>query len=244
MYRKRKEWLRRAAIYILAGIVIVFLILYFSTDQAGAVKAKENDLHIKPETFNQEYRNKRGQVRLILAYQYPNISGKYEGIDKINCRYITMFSNWLRDQEELVAAVPNDLQTDARYGNEVSYMVTYNKNSIISVLFEGYLYTGGAHGMPYRNQLTLSLDTGNEVQLTNILNRSEEEIKQLVDEAFFKKIDSQKDLYWENAKGIVEKTTYAELKYYFTEEGIVFYYDPYILAPFAGGFIEALVKYE
>lgn len=243
MYEKRKERLRIAAIYILAGLVIVFLILYFSKDQAVGKNAKENEITVKPESFSQEYRNRNGQVRLILSFQFPNITGKYDGIDRVNCRYTTMFSNWLKEQEELIDSVPDDLQTDTRYGNEVSYTVTYNKNKIISVLFEGYLYTGGAHGMPYRMPTNLNLDTGMDVDLKKIFNKSEEEIKQLVNEAFAKKFDAQKGAFWENAKEIVEKTKYEELKYYFTEDGIVFYYDPYILAPFAAGFVEVLVKY-
>lgn len=243
MYQKRKERLRLAAIYILAGIVIVFLVLYFSTDQSRAKTAVENQIEIKPESFSQEYRNRDGKVRLILSYQYPNITGKYDGIDRVNCRYTTMFCNWLKEQEELIDSVPDDLQTDNRYGNEVSYVVTYNKNKIISVLFEGYLYTGGAHGMPYRMPATLHLDTGQDVDLTKVLNKSQDEIKKAVSEAFAKKIDSQKDAYWENAKDIVEKTEYNNLKYYFSEDGIVFYYDPYILAPFAAGFVEATIPY-
>ncbi len=245
MYGKRKELLKKSAIYILAGLVIVFLLVYFSEDQAGAKENSENNITIKPETFHQEYRNPKGEVRLVLSYQYPNIAGDYKGIDKLNCRYSTLFCEWLKGQDEIIDSVSEEENTSgSKYGNEVSYTVTYNKNKILSVLFEGYLFMGGAHGMPYRTPTNSDLDTGEEVDLTKVLNKSKDEIKKEVNQAFQKKINKDKSLYWDNAYTIVEQTKFEDLKYYFTEDGIVFYYDPYVLAPYAAGFVEAKIARE
>lgn len=244
MYEKRKERLRICAIYILAGLVIVFLLVYFSADQTRAKENNENNLVIKPETFKQEYRNPKGEVRLILSFQYPNIAGEFKGTDKANCRYTTLFSEWLRDQDEIIDSVSEEQNSSgSKYGNEVSYTVTYNKNRILSVLFEGNLFMGGAHGMPYRTPTNTNLDTGEEVDLTKVLNKTKEQIKDSVNESFNKKIQADKSLYWDNAYTIVQQTKYEDLKYYFTEDGIVFYFDPYVLAPFAAGFVEAKIEY-
>ncbi|MDO5522115.1 MAG: DUF4163 domain-containing protein [bacterium] len=245
MYEKRKHLLKIVAIYILAALVIVFLLVYYSEDQrAKAENNKENQITVKPETFRQEYRNPKGEIRLVLSYQYPNISGEYKGIDKANCRYTTLFSNWLMDQDEIIDSVSEEENTGgSKYGNEVSYTITYNRNNILSVLFEGYLFAGGAHGMPYRVPTNIDLRVGEEVDLTKLKNTSKEEIKKQVNDAFKKKIDQDKSLYWDNAYTIVEQTKFEDLKYYFTEDGIVFYFDPYVLAPYAAGFVEAAINY-
>ena len=74
------------------------------------------------------------------------------------------------------------------------------------------------------------------------MGKDEKELKKEVDAAFAKKFAQDPRGYWENAKDIVEKTKLADIGYYLTEDGVVFYLDPYIVAPYAAGFVEVIIS--
>ena len=40
------------------------------------------------------------------------------------------------------------------------YTIEYDQNGLLNILFQDYLYTGGAHGMTYRSGYLLDLNTG------------------------------------------------------------------------------------
>ena len=122
--------------------------------------------------------------------------------------------------------------------------IFYFNERFISFTQQGYEYSGGAHGMPYWIPHTFDLHTGEELGLPFFVANAEEEFKDIVTEQFIKMYDVDPELYWDGAVETVRESVDFESPFYLKEEGLVIYFGPYELAPYAAGFVEILVPYE
>ena len=121
--------------------------------------------------------------------------------------------------------------------------IYYMDGRYLSFTQENYDYSGGAHGMPYWIGYTFDLETGNELLLSDIVADDEGTIKESVTRYFTEIYNKNPDEYWDGAVDIVNENTSLQSPFYLSDEGIVFYYGPYELAPYAGGFKEVVVPY-
>lgn len=130
------------------------------------------------------------------------------------------------------------------YTYEMGYQVTLLDDNYLSILANGYEYAGGAHGMPFRTELIFNMETGEQVMGESLFDLSEEEFQKIKIEAYRNLIEhSEEGEYWQDALSIVEKDMDFDSGYYLTEEGVTFYYHPYMLAPYAAGYVEVTVPY-
>lgn len=224
-------------------LLTLVIISMMATTTVYAAK-QENKLTVIKKEERREYKNKQGDIRLYLNYQYPLLEGPQSGIPKINEDILNQKQAWFDSHKELIDSIKGEQNYGFKNVDEVSYIITYNKDGKIGILYEGYLFTGGAHGMPYRNSYVYELDSGEQLALSQILQKSKEEIKSSLVEQFRKRVEENKDWYWPEALQIVKDMDLSKIGYYITDEGIVFYFDPYILAPFAAGFVEVLVPWK
>ncbi len=104
--------------------------------------------------------------------------------------------------------------------------------------------TGGAHGFLSRDGYTFDLLTGERMELGDVVENSEEEIKEIVTEYYAFDINEHPEAFWEDAEDIVRDSIGMGTGFYLTEEGICFFLPPYAIASFAGGFQEVTVPYE
>ena len=122
----------------------------------------------------------------------------------------------------------------------------------LAVNMSGYWYAGGAHGMPSRFQYLFDLETGEVKNLTDFYEGSEEEFKELIAEKT--KEDYLSYEYYGNPYfAMDENEAYEEALGYvsltaasadFTQDGIYYYYPPYMMGPYASGYIDVFVSYE
>ena len=75
------------------------------------------------------------------------------------------------DQEE------ETIHYDYSYG--AGYEVTFMNEKYLSILANGYEYSGGAHGMPYRTNLIFNLETGEKVSGDTLFALSDEQVQEL-----------------------------------------------------------------
>lgn len=122
--------------------------------------------------------------------------------------------------------------------------IYYMDGRYLSFVQQNYDYAGGAHGMPYWIGYTFDLETGNELMLSDIVADDDTTVKELITRYFTKMYEEQPDMYWDNAVDVVKEGASLQSPFYLNEEGIVFYYGPYELAPYAGGFHEVVVPYS
>ena len=102
-----------------------------------------------------------------IKLEYPQVSGlaNTEVQKKINDTLKQTITSFAAGAEKEIA---NRSEEDRPYEFEGYYVVTYNQNGILSLVTEQYGYTGGAHGMTYRNAFTFSLKDGKRLLLGDL----------------------------------------------------------------------------
>lgn len=194
-----------------------------------------------------------GMVSLQYDLKMPRLKDKGGSADKINNyildKYNKLLANAKEEMDGCLKYYQNDVSDKNRaiyhYTYDTTYKITYFNEQYLSILIEEYEYTGGAHGMSYREVLIFDRETGEEVKGEALFGIGPKVFRQKKMEAFEELFSNNPQNYWENALQIVGETPDDYQKwYYLTNEGVVFYYPPYELGPYVLGFVEALVPYK
>lgn len=124
--------------------------------------------------------------------------------------------------------------------------ITYLDDHYVCVRADGYEYTGGAHGTPFRQYFVFDRETGARLSLSDVVENPVEELQAKVGAAFRElaektnfAFESPEDLEHTVADGIS-----YESPFYLSETGVVFYYAPYEIASYAEGFPEVTIPYS
>ena len=124
--------------------------------------------------------------------------------------------------------------------------ITYLDDHYVCVRADGYEYTGGAHGTPFRQYFVFDRETGARLSLSDVVENPVEELQAKVGAAFRElaektnfAFESPEDLEHTVADGIS-----YESPFYLSETGVVFYYAPYEIASYAEGFPEVTIPYN
>ena len=123
-----------------------------------------------------------------------------------------------------------------------TFEVTYNKACIISLYFDNYRYTGGAHGLTVRTSQTWNLKTGKMLKLRELYKCSDN-YKSYIKKKIIEQIRENPDIYFENYEELVEQT-FDVNNFYCTPQGVVVYFQQYDIAPYASGIREFLLPYN
>lgn len=184
------------------------------------------------------------------------VDEKFEGAQEINrifMEYQETVIDYEKNQEDIKWR-EEELEASLAEGM-TPYSLSYSYSSYPSEIyyFDGdrfsflqmdYDYTGGAHGMPYWEGFTFDLHTGKRLLLPDIIENSEEELKEIVVRYFDEYMSKTPDRFWEDALKTVEDSTGLSSRFYLTENGITFYFEPYALSSYSEGFQEVTVPYE
>jgi len=123
-----------------------------------------------------------------------------------------------------------------------TFEVTYNKACIISLYFDNYRYTGGAHGLTVRTSQTWNLKTGKMLKLRELYKCSDN-YKSYIKKKIIEQIRENPDIYFVNYEELVEQT-FDVNNFYCTPQGVVVYFQQYDIAPYASGIREFLLPYN
>jgi hypothetical protein len=146
-----------------------------------------------------------------------------EAATKANALLAAMVMDRMADYKEFTEDM------DGKKTFQSSYAVKYNENSLVSIVVSGYEYTGGAHGISWRESLTFDLETGKAFKLGDLF-KSGADYKKVIDERIAYEIDRRD---WQDSvrfEGIS-----ADTSFYLTEEALVIYYQPYEIAAYVFG---------
>ncbi len=252
MYRNKMNLSKRSRLLVLSGFTILLYGTSFFQREIPEREAvlvssdyiwqKQNSITVSNQVYEKKYYNDKNELCLSLVYRYPALSGpQKEELKKINQQIISQRDKWINSQKGLIMDAKEQNLICSTNGNEVNYGITYNKNDILSILFEGYLYAGGAHGMPYRMPQTFRVSTGEPMSLSEVTGLSKEQVIKRINEKFNTLYAQNPDNYWENARDLVAGLSYESFSYYVEQDGVHIYFDPYFVAPFAAGFVEVIL---
>ncbi|MEN6348740.1 MAG: DUF3298 and DUF4163 domain-containing protein [Syntrophomonas sp.] len=122
------------------------------------------------------------------------------------------------------------------------FKVTYDKACIISLYFDNYQYTGGAHGLTVRTSQTWNLKIGKMIKLRELYKCSGN-YKSYIKKKIIEQIRENPDIYFVNYEELVEQT-FDVNNFYCTPQGVVVYFQQYDIAPYASGIREFLLPYN
>ncbi len=123
----------------------------------------------------------------------------------------------------------------------LTYEVTYLRSCIISVYFDRYEYTGGAHGNTIRDSQTWDLWKCGLISLRQLV-RCSPDYKTYILAEVNSQIQDNPDIYFDNYNELINKTFNAS-SFFCVPEGIVVYYQQYDIAPYSSGIREFLLPY-
>jgi len=125
---------------------------------------------------------------------------------------------------------------------DMSYMLNYeliklskivcNKNDILIIELETYVYSGGAHGLGNKSYLHFNMKTGNAFDLKTVFIKDfESELNNTLLARCNEKKDDEDFMIFEEA------SPQANENFYFDDKNFYFVYNPYEVAPYSAGYI-------
>ena len=127
------------------------------------------------------------------------------------------------------------------------------KDHYLTVDMDGYMYMGGAHGLPFTGHYLFDLNTGKEVTMADLFDGTEEQFKELiatkVKEHFLSFEDPEYSPYYATDADEVYDSAYEGAAFDlvpigFNEDGLYIDYQPYQMGPYAAGFIDIDISYD
>ena len=127
------------------------------------------------------------------------------------------------------------------------YEVTYNKDCVLSLYFDRYEYTGGAHGMTVRSSDTWNIAKSTPIKLSDLFLILDD-VDAFVIDAVVEQIDQMAMAeveafpYFENY-GVLVNENFNPKNFYINNKGVIIYFQLYGIAPYASGIPEFLLPY-
>ncbi len=124
--------------------------------------------------------------------------------------------------------------------------ITYNDNCTLSLFFDAYQFTGGAHGNTTRNSDTWDLGCGRRISMARFFKPGtmyKAYVINAVNEQISAVMESDSRTYFEDYE--TNAARYFNVNsFYLVPEGLVVYYQQYQIAPYASGIPEFLLPFS
>lgn len=126
------------------------------------------------------------------------------------------------------------------------YTITHNNNCVLSLYFDRYEYTGGAHGMTTRSADTWNLKSGRRMDLSEFFPGKKDYTSYIIAEInkqTAKDIADNNNIYFEDVNDLV-KENFNEKNFYIVPEGVVIFFQHYEIAPYSSGIRTFLIPFQ
>lgn len=190
---------------------------------------------------------------LMLTYtiRYPQFASRWfqSAVRRMNLTYRTKALAFKKHCEtELYRLAVEQYQYAVQnnfpfmpYEAVMVYSVTYNQNCALSLYFDQYEFTGGAHGNTVRDSATWNLNQGRIMRLAEFFpaNRN---YRAYIINMVIEQISRDPTNYFEDYKNLVAQY-FNPNSFFLTPEGIVVYFQQYEIAPYATGIPMFIIPY-
>lgn len=205
-------------------------------------------------TFNDyshdEY-NDAGYTILSVTAKFPTVTidGNDAAAQAINSYYETTKAGFDTANDELIAAATQEFaqmedSENWSYGSGKDYTVEYNDGHVLSIVEESYQFTGGAHPETVHSAQNFDLATGKQLTLLDILSDADSG-KEFIHNYILELSKGSEysgmffDGYEDSISSIIQDGSW-----YYSDNGIIFMADPYIMGPYASGLIKFTIPYS
>ena len=124
--------------------------------------------------------------------------------------------------------------------------MTYNDGCFVSLYFDQYEFTGGAHGSTRRTSQTWDFETGRQLGLGSFYPDHPDYIRDIqswIEYEIAGRLKSEPSTYFEDYPELL-RSTFQAGNFYLTPQGIVVYYQQYDIAPYSTGITEFLLPFS
>lgn len=129
--------------------------------------------------------------------------------------------------------------------SNIAYIIL-NENNLLTLQYNQFNYTGGAHGLDTHSFYVFNLRNGEPINIADLFNVGyEPELTKIAEQTLRAnfRIPANQSLAQFGFTLQNGKFTLAK-NYYVRREGVGFYYNPYEIAPYAVGSVELLLPFE
>lgn len=222
----------------------------------GGMQMKEScySANIKMHEFERTFKYDDTEV-MVLSIKYPIVNIMYNPISEnlinneigMNVNEYIRYSKYLYkqavDSYEYFKANNYPFNT---YNAYMEYKITYNENCHLSMYYDKYEFTGGAHGTTTRASNNWYLCNGMNLCL-NYFFPPNTDYRQLIINELLNQADynmqQNPGIYFDDYKGLIIKN-FNQNDFYLTPKGITFYFQQYDIAPYSTGIVEFVIPYD
>ncbi len=174
-------------------------------------------------------------------------------IEKITCSILNVDENQPKQTLEEAILQFNDSYHDIsqKYPDEIppyeasiASELSFQCKSMISVLIDSYVFTGGAHGYGGITYINLDTKTGKQISNTELF-KDYVEFKKYAEMVFRSKYDILKSESINSSGFFFKDDTFSLPENIgFNEQEVILYYNPYEISSYAEGPVEIKIKKE
>lgn len=202
---------------------------------------------VTDKKYSENFYTEDGILYLTIDTVYPFLSGQSEGIDIINQSLEVKNQEYIEYAKELgeegAEYAKNEYFTPSSF--DLNYTLSYNAGGIINVLFDGYDYTGGAHGMPTLTSEIFDLNTGKSLTLSDFVTVDAGSFHDRVYEEFEKLYHEEPGMFFEgDSLTYMDEGISLDMSFHLEDAGITFYFHPYEVSFYAAGFIKVTIPWS
>lgn len=187
----------------------------------------------------------------ICNYPTVEIDGNPKATELINADIMERV-NAFKDFSGIVELAKENYEFDKEYfhpyGDWMYIGAPRADKDVISLVIQYITYLGGAHDSLVNVAVNYDSNTGDILSFSDLADDAEQfhantleyNQKTAATEEYLERLFTTDSI----TNGELEDVLYAEDKWYFSEEGLVFISDPYMLGPWSSGTIEFTIPYD
>ncbi|MCK9478548.1 MAG: DUF3298 and DUF4163 domain-containing protein [Firmicutes bacterium] len=195
-------------------------------------------------------------VVLNIDIEFPSIKLKHGG--SIQSRANIDYSNIAKDFyryavktmlpeaiEQYKTSKANDFPFNT-YQAVMRYTVTLNENCTLSMFFDKYEYTGGAHGTTLRISDNRNIQTGKIIKLPDLFKgqpRWRGIVLASITEQATQNLEENPGIYFDNYKQLIVEN-FNPQSFNLTSNSLEIYYQQYEIAPYSTGIVVFSLSYK
>ena len=185
----------------------------------------------------------KGTIVLRYKIEYPQIPGA----NRFNVFYYSK-------AKELKERCEGELYEEAKkafdfnqsqgyptlvYDVDANYYITFNYGYRVSLYYDYYIYTGGAHGVTTRKSQTWCMKSERIIPLSSFYEGDPNYIPKImkkINEQIKKNIENGDNYYFDNPCCLTAEYFNTE-NYYMYDSSIIIYYQQYEIGPYSSGIL-------
>lgn len=216
---------------------VIFLIAVILVFMAVVPTAAVDIISLPLEKTEEDVYQIEAEIPILMELNHKNIQDEYNDLFRDNIlTFIEYTIEMARESQRDFAEADFPMR---EFVGRVDYSLK-NTAQILSIKFDYYQYTGGAHGNPYSLSYNIDLSTGEDLKLIDFLEQKNMTLAE-VEEFIQSEIKEEADIYFQDDYGF--QSLDKDQCYYLEDNELVVYFQPYAIAPYSTGMPEFRIKY-